>query len=261
MTGNRGGIVLQDRDRHLLRELGTMRVIDREQAKLVGGFTSTTRVNTRLPHLVRAGLLRRFFLGTSGSGQKAVYALSTKGASLVGVRKLGPRRRTNEALTTDFYTLHQLAVNEVYCAVKYEPLPHGVSFIRWVSFYEPLRPNLRLIPDGYFELGVHGEPSCSFLEMDRGTEPLGVWREKVRNYLRYAISDEFEKQFHKRRFRVLVVASSEGRLRSIRKAIAKLTDKIFWLATFEAIEKEGLFNALWLRPQKDQPEFLVRNTQ
>ena len=38
-----------------------MRVIDREQAKCIAGFGSTTRVNIRLLALTRAGLLRRFY--------------------------------------------------------------------------------------------------------------------------------------------------------------------------------------------------------
>ena len=49
MTGTkRPGFVLQDRDRHLLSELAVMRIADREAAKVVAGFTSTTRANTRL---------------------------------------------------------------------------------------------------------------------------------------------------------------------------------------------------------------------
>src|ERR1700722_11132497 len=81
MAGNnRRGIVIQERDRQLLRELAVMRVIDREQAKGVAGFGSTHRANTRLLHLTKAGLLRRFFLGTKGGGQKALYALSRNGA-------------------------------------------------------------------------------------------------------------------------------------------------------------------------------------
>src|SRR5882724_2210165 len=91
MTGsNRTGnnhrsIVVQERDRHLLRELGVMRVVDREQAKTVAGFGSITRVNARLLALTRAGLLRRFFAGTTAGGAKALYALSAKGAQLIGV--------------------------------------------------------------------------------------------------------------------------------------------------------------------------------
>ena len=94
MTGNdRQGIVIQDRDRHLLRELSVMRVIDREQAKHVAGFGSTTRANCRLLALSRAGLLRRMFLGTVGGARKALYSLSAEGAKLVGVPMRGPRRR------------------------------------------------------------------------------------------------------------------------------------------------------------------------
>ena len=36
-------------------ELAVMRVIDREQAKVVAGFGSTTRANARLLKLTRAG--------------------------------------------------------------------------------------------------------------------------------------------------------------------------------------------------------------
>src|ERR1035438_1909447 len=65
-------MIVQPRDLQLLRELGVMRVLDREQARIVAGFQSTTRANTRLLALTRAGLLRRFFLG-SGGGRKALY--------------------------------------------------------------------------------------------------------------------------------------------------------------------------------------------
>src|SRR5271155_4928455 len=77
MTGNkRKGIILQERDRHLLRELGVMRVIDRMLAMAVAGFGSITRANNRLLALVRVGLLLRFFMGTDAVGKKALYTLS-----------------------------------------------------------------------------------------------------------------------------------------------------------------------------------------
>ena len=56
MTGNKG-IVLQARDHRLLAELGVLRILDRETAKIVAGFQSTTRANARLLSLTRAGLL------------------------------------------------------------------------------------------------------------------------------------------------------------------------------------------------------------
>src|SRR5665213_336542 len=94
MAGNdRKLVILQDRDMHLMRELAVMRVIDREQAKVVAGFGSTTRANARLLGLSQAGFLRRFFWGTVGGARKALYALSPRGAEIVGVPDRGPRRR------------------------------------------------------------------------------------------------------------------------------------------------------------------------
>jgi hypothetical protein len=69
---NRRGLIVQPRDLELLRELSVMRVADREQVKIAAGFGSTTRVNTRLLALTRAGLLRRFFLGSGGDGRRSM---------------------------------------------------------------------------------------------------------------------------------------------------------------------------------------------
>ena len=147
MTGNnkRRGLVVQPRDRKLLEELAIMRVVDREQAKIVAGFGSTTRANARLLALTRAGLLRRFFLGS----RKSLYALSEKGAQLAEVPLRGPRRRQDETLVADFFIEHQLAINNVYCAVKCGVIPvEGVSFRRWLAFQVAtfdgkFEPNLR----------------------------------------------------------------------------------------------------------------------
>src|SRR5229473_7449941 len=150
MTMNeRAGMVIQERDQRLLRELAVMRVIDREQAKRVARFGSTTRVNRRLLLLTHAGLLHRFFLGTTAGGAKALYALSEKGARLVGVPETGPRRRQDEAVVADFFIQHQLATNEVYCALKYgNRTPAGITFRRWMGFPKRTVPGFRLIPDG-----------------------------------------------------------------------------------------------------------------
>jgi hypothetical protein len=260
MTGNKGGIVLQERDRHIVCEIGIMRVADREQVKRVAGFRSITRVNARLLGLTRAGFLRRFWLGTTAGGKKAIYSLSSKGAALVGVPKRGPRRRTDQLLAIDFFTMHQLAINEIYCAVKYGEKRKEASFSRWLSFDEPLRDNLPLIPDAFVEMESPESTLAAFLEVDRGTEALSVWKQKVRSYIQFAVSGDFEKQFREKRFRVLVVASSKGRLQSIRKTVAEMTDKIFWFATFDAVQQKGFFNVRWLRPRSDEPKALINET-
>lgn len=258
MSGNeRAGMVIQERDRRLLRELAVLRVADRELVKTVAGFGSTTRANVRLLALTRAGLLRRFFLGTTAGGRKALYALSSKGAEFVGVPYRGPRRRPDEALVADFFVQHQLTVNQLYVALKHGSLPPGVTFGRWVSFFEPLAAGLRLIPDGYVELQLPSGTLAAFLEVDLGHESLAIWKEKVRNYLQYALSGNCERRFGHSRFRVLVVATSERRMLSIRKVVAASTEKIFWFASLPLIHQDGFFASVWLRPMGDDRQPLV----
>jgi hypothetical protein len=252
-NGNRRGFIVQSRDLELLRELAVMRVVDREQTRIAAGFGSITRVNTRLLALTRAGLLRRFFLGTGGAGCKALYALSRKGAFLAGVPFRGPQRRSDERIFADYFIEHQLTVNGIYCTLKFgNNLPRGAAFIRWLAFYEPLGSACRLIPDGYVELATPAGTLAAFLEIDLGHERGPVWKEKVRNYLQYALSGDCERQFGLSRFRVLVIGATERKLESIRKLAGASTDKIFWFRSLPSIREHGLFAPRWLRPRSDE---------
>jgi hypothetical protein len=252
-SARKRGLIVQSRDLALLRELSQMRVVDREQAKIAAGFGSTTRVNTRLLALTRAGLLRRFFLGWGG-GRKALYALSIKGAELASVPCRGPRRRNDELIVADHFIQHQLSINQVYCALKFSSTPIArVRFHCWRYFHEPLASGLSLIPDGYVEFSTPSGIVGSFLEVDLGQEPLSIWKEKTGSYLQLALSGEFQKQFGQARFRVIVLANSDRRLQSIRKTVAAITEKIFWFATLD----DKFFGPVWFRPVGDnhQPFF------
>ena len=252
MRGANAEIIIQERDRHLLKELAMLRVIDREQAKIVGAFGSTTRVNTRLLALTKEGLLRRFFLGASEGNKKAVYGLSAKGAALIGTTPRGLRRPNDALLVADFFVLHQLAINDIYCELKRATANPGISFVRWLSFHEPLTQSLRLIPDAYFELGTATTTIAAFLEVDLGHERLMVWTGKIRSYLQFALSGDYEPTFGQKQFRVLVVANSERRLLSLRKAVRCSTQKIFWFTTIDSLRSQGPFATIWLRPEGDQ---------
>jgi hypothetical protein len=253
MTGNeKGRIIIQLRDKNVLQEAAVMRVADSVQLRLAGGFNSVTRGNARFLALTRAGLLRRFYLGTDGAGQKALYALSRKGADLVQVPYRGPRRAQNELLVADFSVIHQLRVNQVYCTVKHRPIPDSTAkFVRWESFHEPIDRAKSLIPDGFFQLATAGKAIAVFLEVDLGHEGLTVWRHKVQHYVRYAASGEFAKGFGAPQFRALVVTDSERRMQSLRQATAALTTKIFWFTTFSAMDHDGFWSAIWLRISGD----------
>jgi hypothetical protein len=235
-------VALQDRDRHLFEELGVMRVIDRDQAKVVAGFQSTRRVNDRLLTLSRGGFLKRIPLGSS---EQIAYALA------------GTPPQPSAAIPMVLFVRHQLAVNVVYLLAKYSELPVGVRLLRWVRFDQPLSKTLPLIPDGYFEIESAAQTRPMFLEMDLGTEALPVWQKKTQLYLQLALSGEFTKIFAQSQFRVLVVANTERRMQNIRAAVLKSTDKIFWFTSQETIQRDGLWSPIWLRPQGDQHQSLL----
>jgi hypothetical protein len=250
-------VILQARDRRLLAELATMRIIDRELTKVAAGFGSTTRANTRLLKLTRAGLLHRFFAGTIAGGRKAIYTLSKKGGILAGTEYRRISRSHGKTLVGDLYVDHQMHINGIYSAVKFHPLPVGVRFIGWRAMHEPLTQNSRLIPDGYFELATSSGIRPMFLEVDLGHQAMKVWQQKTRNYLQLALSGDFARLFQQSQFRVLVITTSPRRLAKIRSVIAKQTDKVFWLSDFQTINRAGFWSTCWLRPSGDQPLPLI----
>jgi hypothetical protein len=254
MPGTDRNVIVQDRDRCLFRELGdTVRILDREQASVIAGWTSVTRANARLLLLHRAGWLERFFVGTISGGRKAIYTLSRQGAALVEAPYRGIRRRPGRWFSSDLFAEHQLRINSIFITVKYRSLPSpDARFLGWRPFYDPISSAIQLMPDGYFELELADGVRASFLEVDLGNEPQRIWRVKVQRYLQLAISGEFSRIFGQQQFRVLVIAHSDRRLDRIRATAAKLTNKIFWFATFNNIQRDGLWAPIWIRATGDQ---------
>jgi Replication-relaxation len=232
MRGNRGrvGLILQPRDQHLLSELRTLRVVDREQARRVASFASVRRTNARLLLLTRAGFLRRSFIGSVGAGRRALYRLPSD------------RARTSPA-----FLAHQLALNDVYLRMKGADA-EGVRLQVWRTFAQPVASSIPLVPDAYAEVSGEGIYQSLFIEVDRGTESGRVWREKARLYKRLAFSGEFERTFGQWRFRVAVLTTSSRRVEHIRRAVAEETDKLFWFSTFDILSGDSFFGPAWLRP-------------
>ena len=251
MPGNsKTPIVLTSRDRLLLKELAIARVIDREIAKEIAGFASTTRANSRLLKLYRAGFLKRFFVGTEAGGRKSLYSLSKKGAEEIQVQVRLIQRKSDSLLIGDQFVEHQQDINAIWVQVKFRPIPLlDVQFARFLTFPSPLSKQTPLIPDGYFELNTPSGLACLFCEVDRGTETLKIWAKKISLYLDLAMTGEFQVLFKQSRFRVLVVAHSERRLNILRHAALRHTNKIFWFSTLKQIKREGLFAPIWQRPE------------
>lgn len=243
------GTITTSRDLFIFRTLAVTRVLDGEQVGTVGGFRSVRRTNRRLLKLVHAGFLKRWFVGTASGGQKAIYGLSPHGATLIGEIRRGliPWKQ-DSLITSSQFLAHQQAVNAVFIQARFRHLPSGLVCQRWMTFREPLSPSVALMPDGYFELVQGSAVHPMFLEVDLGTESSKVWKGKVELYLKFALGGEFERMFHEKRFRVLVVLHSERRMEAIRKTVAKRTEKLLWFSTQDDLTREGLCSPIWLRP-------------
>jgi len=164
-------------------------------------------------------------------------------------------------LVADYFVGHQLAVNNIYCALKYAPIPvPQVTFHRWLSFSEPVVPGISLIPDGYVEFMTPTGIVAYFLEVDLGHESQTIWRGKVKAYSQLAVSGKYRQQFGPDQFGVLVIANSERRLHSIRKTVAETTAKLFRFATLAAVG-DGFFAPVWYRPKENQPSTLIETQQ
>jgi hypothetical protein len=134
MGGNNlKGVVLQERDFAFGTLLADFGIMDREMVMELGGFGSVTRVNTRLLKLLSAEFIDRCFIGTPEGGRKAVYWLSTKGSSLLGVPYRAFQRNRSGLAVLDPSIIHQLQVNKIRIQVAHREFRiGGATFIKWI---------------------------------------------------------------------------------------------------------------------------------
>jgi len=116
---------------------------------------------------------------------------------------------------------------------------------------------MRLTPDGLALLEREGQRYHVFVEVDRTTELLGVWRQKVARYVDGAASGSANKALGIDRFGVIVAAASSQRLHSIRRLVHTLTDRLFWFAPLENIKRDGFWSSVWFRSVGDQKQSIL----
>lgn len=258
MSGNESARMVTPRDLRFFHALAEGKVLGREQFQIVAGVRRTNRANDRLLRLHNAGLLRRHFVGTEAGGRKAIYSLSPRGAKFIGKEKVWKFQQPEDALLVgDGFLAHQEAVNRIWLEVVYQH-PVIVEALRWITFNEPLTEAIPLVPDGFFSCRIHGETLTHFLEVDLGTESARVWEHKVQLYLKLATSsDVLARLFGFDRFRVLVTAPTERRLKNIRAVVRKQTSKIFFFCDLKTINRDGVFRARWARPLGEEHQSLI----
>ena len=251
MAGNnRTSVVLQERDLRLFEALQSMRVVDREQAKVVAGFGSTRRANDRLLTLTKAGFLKRAFVGS----RHAVYWLASTALQERG--REARRRRSRSQPHSSSITNWKSTACICWCSTAAFPFPAGGSCVGRAFRLRSLKQCRSSRMD--ISSSVRRRESAQALSRWTSVlKQLGCLPRKPDSTLSLATSGEFPKILGRSQFRVLVITTSERRLQNIREAIAKLSDKIFWFSTLDAVSRERFWSPVWLRPTGDQLQPLL----
>jgi protein involved in plasmid replication-relaxation len=248
-TGTNRRVIVQARDRNLFNALSDLRMADRLQVMRLAPFGSASRANIRLLSLIKEGYLERIFIGTRDNGRKAVYSLSAQGATVVGKpgrASIGRPQRVFKELFAE----HQIFVTETALAIKAVPPPYSVGKI--VCPERAVSGDIPLIPDAYAEVRGPKGVIALYIEVDMGTENAKLWRVKAERYRQLAVSGAFEQLTGHQRFHVLVLATTDSRVESLRRVVSGVTSKLFWFASFEIIKSGHFWSRAWFRPSGEE---------
>lgn len=242
MAGSK--IVLTPRDQQLLCEVQRFGVLTREQTMRLRLFASKTRANERLKKLVVAEYLTARRQAVTLGAPKLVYSAGRLTAEPM------ERKRWREA--SDVLLTHQLGLVDVRIAFE-----RATQVQRWLTDRELSTAGLEIIPDGLVEYELSHLGFSAFIEYDRGTEPLQRIQRKVRGYLGLAHSGRFARVFNRKFFRVLFVCDQPGRVTSIVKTSASVTNQMVWVAELSDLKQLGPLASIWRRPGADHPQSLT----
>ncbi len=251
-------LVIQPRDEGILTLVAEFRLLSREQLQKLLDFPCITRINVRLRKLYDNGYLLRRFVPTPKGSAKALYFLGPKGIGIVS-KSLGvdplilEKERENLSEGKDLFLNHQLCLNEFRMrftlAIKDNP---QIALERWLTEKDcsveipSERRNKTLRPDGYICFSIQRRLYSFFLEVDCSTMSNGRIKSKVMAYLNYARSGLYKKDFGLEYFRVLFVTKTQARLLNLKSTIEKLTDKMFYLSTFDQLSCNPIQDRVWI---------------
>ena len=107
------------------------------------------------------------------------------------------------------------------------------------------RQPVSLIPDGCFALATPLGKAHFFVEVDRGTETLDRFKQKVQAYIVYHENGGYEKRYGTKSLRILTVATGEGRLSNLLAATVQVTKEMgsrrrFWFALASTLTPQSV---------------------
>jgi hypothetical protein len=265
---NPGRMILQHRDKEIIKAVYAFRILTRQQLQQLFGINGTRRINQRLRKLYDHKYLSRYFLPTIRGSAKAIYYLGARGTALVA-DELGidlniiKRERKATSELQKLFLNHALGLNDIRIAFKIGLANRpGMELERWINDndchqkYHVIVHGKDVIkrfrPDGYFRIVCQGKLYSCFVEFDRSTMTIGRFVGKVHSYIDFGSLGYYRKRFGVRYFRVLVVTKTAERLNNLRKAVGTITDKLFWFTTIDRITQDTVFGPIWQRVGKQE---------
>jgi len=188
-----------------------------------------------------------------------VYALAQRGADFLASeldidRRLVRWRKYHNYVGLPFVE-HRLSLNDVRIALTIGAPRLGHRLEMW-RYEVPIRedvddpdekaPPLVLRPDAYVRYLAGPRWLHFFLELDMGTESHGRFAAKIRRYLAYKESRVFRLRFGGKSFRVLVIASTVTRVRSLKRITeSQGGQRMFWFAPLGDVMAEKVAEPIW----------------
>ncbi|MCD6226019.1 replication-relaxation family protein [bacterium] len=266
---------LTKKDREILEELASYRVLDTKQISLLHPEMAERTIRRRLLYLFQNGFIDRPIHQFSHQYREfshIIYALGREGAKLV----FSDRRvrinwtEKNRQIKTTFLR-HNLMVSNFRVALtlalrktaKSKLLNWEEEEIKQVLFHEGER--LFLNPDAFFTIEDRGEYLHYFLEADCSTMRHKRFLAKMRAYWQWWKEGGHKEKFNITKFRVLTITLTPARKENLRRLTKQADDRqqgsemfLFACETDYNLEKpKSILKPIWQSPRDDKYHHLL----
>jgi hypothetical protein len=279
-------MVLTERDKDILRQLHSYRLMTREQIERLlffeNGPTKTSQVRKRLKLLFHHGYIDRIPAPIKPGiwAWRPVYRLGRKGAEIIAVEMHVPKiaywgqgfDKDQRATEIGFLFLeHVLQINDVRIAITLNAKVKGYAIEKWIDdttlkgqrmkeYVSVERESVLFVPDAYFILHLRDRRAHFFLELDRATMGHRRWRTKVAAYKTFVESGKYQERYQTRSLRVLTVTTTQERLVHLINTTEQMGGgDMFWFTTLEClVQKNGLLSPIWqIAGESNYPQVLI----
>lgn len=266
-------LLLQERDIAMLEDMWHHRLLTTSQIELLRQsdarldlrFVSRLTLTRRLKLLFHHQYVQRIVRPMAKGSLEPVYVLDNRAARVLRQRHGDVSVRSPSQMPKTLALDHLLGINQVRvtltAAIANRKGGPRVELVSWlyndavkfsVVVAAPADRSRRvtLIPDAFFSLRVPPQRLFYFVEVDLGSETLKTLVAKCQAYVRYWQSGGFGRDFTvppQVAFRVLFVAPTQKRARSIESAIRTLEAgrTMFWTTTQAQITPASMLEGIF----------------